>query len=98
MAINRLQMNSKHIHKINQDQINNHSNNNNNIYMVVSYIKGLSESFKNFCCKVGVQVHLKEGNTIKNLLASLKDRENIKQKSRVTYRYKLTTWMLMRST
>ena len=32
-------------------------NKTNNIYMVVPYSKGLSESFKNVCNKAGVQVH-----------------------------------------
>ena len=63
------------------------SNNIKNIYMVVSYTKGLSKSFKNVCGKVGIQFHFKEGNTTKNPLVAPKDRDNITQKSRIIYRY-----------
>ena len=48
----------------------------------------LSESFKNVCGKLRVQVHFKGGNIIKNLLVALKDRDNITQRSGVMYRYK----------
>ena len=37
---------------------------------------------------MGVQVHFKEGNAIKNLLVTPKDKDNITLKSRVIYRYK----------
>ena len=42
-------------------------------YMVVPYVKGLSESLENVCRKHGVQVYCKGGNTIKSLLMAPKD-------------------------
>ena len=49
--------------------------------MVVPYSQGISESFKNICRRYGIQVHFKGGKTIKNLLVSPKDKDNIKKKS-----------------
>ena len=37
-------------------------------YTVVPYHQGLSESYKNICRKYGIDVHLKGGHTIKDLL------------------------------
>ena len=54
--------------------------------MVEPYTKGLSESFKNICGKMGAQVHFKGGNTIKNLIVVPKERDVIKQKSWVIHR------------
>ena len=53
--------------------------------MVVPYSKGIAESFKNICRKYGIQVYFKGGKTIKNLLVSPKDKDNIKKKSNVIY-------------
>ena len=39
-------------------------------YILVPYHQGLSESFKRTCKKYGIEVHLKEGHTIKDLLMS----------------------------
>ena len=52
------------------------------------YHQGLSESFKRTCKKYGIQVHLKGGLTIKNLLMAPKDKDHILNKSGVIYRYK----------
>ena len=54
----------------NNHSTNNHNsyNNHNNIYMMVPYTSGVSESFKNICDEVGIQVHFGGGNIIKNLL------------------------------
>ena len=52
--------------------------------MVVPDSQGISESFKNICKKYGIQVYFKGGQTIKNLLLSPKDKDNIKKKSNVT--------------
>ena len=57
-------------------------------HIVVPYHQGLSENFKSTCSKYGVQVHLKGGLTIKNLLMSPKDKDTIWKKSGVIYRYK----------
>ena len=50
------------------------------INLMVPYTKGLSESFKNTYSKHGIQVHFKEGNTIKNFLVTPKDKDTITQK------------------
>ena len=57
-------------------------------HIVVPYHQGLSENFKRICKKYGVQVHLKGGLTIKNLLMAPKDKDTIWKKSGVIYRYK----------
>ena len=57
-------------------------------HMVVPYSKGIGESFKNICKKYGIQVYFKGGKTIKNLLVSPKDKDNIKKKSNVIYWYR----------
>ena len=83
-ALNRLQTSRNYRQSINQAQnnnnnhsTNNHNNaksnsNNENIYLVIPYTKGLSKRFKNIYGKVGVQVHFKGGNTIKNPLVAPK--------------------------
>ena len=50
-------------------------------------MKGFSESCKNICRKHGMEMYFTGGNTIKELLVHLKDRDNILQKSGVIYRY-----------
>ena len=57
-------------------------------YMMVTYIKGLSESLMNVCRKHGVQVYCKGGNTIKSLLMTPRDKDPITKKSHIIYRYK----------
>ena len=57
-------------------------------HIVVPYHQGLSENFKRTCSKYGVQVHLKGGLTIKDLLMSPKDKDTIWKKSGIIYRYK----------
>ena len=76
-ALNTLQTNRNYRHNISQAPNHNsyttsYNNNNRNIYMVVPYTKGLNESFKNFCGKVGVQIQVlfRGQNTIKNLLVA----------------------------
>ena len=55
-------------------------------YMVVPYVKGLSESLKNVCRKHGVQIYCKGSNTIKSLLMAPKDKDPITKKSGIIYR------------
>ena len=55
------------------------------IFIVVPYSRGLSESFKNVCVKAGIQVHFKGNNTIKDLLVAPKDRDSITNKGGVIY-------------
>ena len=57
-------------------------------HITVPYNRGLSESYKNTCKKYGIQVYLRGGKTIKNLLVAPKDREHITQKSGIIYRYR----------
>ena len=67
----------------------NHSNSNQQIgYIVVPYINRVSESVKTACGRHGIQVHFKEGKTIKDLLMEPKDKDCIIKKSGVTYRFK----------
>ena len=54
----------------------------------MAYIKGIGESCKNICSKLGTQMHFKGGRTIKDLLVKPKDRDTVWQKSRAIYRYK----------
>ena len=77
--------------RTNQDFSNNRNNtgfNNNRHYMVVSYVKDMSESCKNICRKHGIEMHFKGGCTINDLLVYLKDRDTILQKVGVIYRYR----------
>ena len=55
---------------------------------MVPYHQGLSENFKRTCSRYRIQVHLKGGLTIKNLLMAPKDKDTIKKKSGVIYIYK----------
>ena len=61
---------------------------NRNLYMVVPYHQGLSERIKRSCNTFGVQVFFKGGQTIKNLLMAPKDKDPLKNKSGVIYRFK----------
>ena len=77
------------------DRTNQHANNsknttdsnNNKPYIVVPYVKGMSESCKNICRKHGIEMYFKGGNTIKDLLVYPKDKDTILQKSGMIYRY-----------
>ena len=88
-ALNRASMRSKKNIRTNNNSTNMNSNDNkkNKPYIVVPYMKGLSESCKNICRKHGIEMYFKGGNTIKELLIHPKDRDNILQKSGVIYRY-----------
>ena len=57
-------------------------------HITVTYSRGLIESFKNTCKKYGIQVYIKGGKTIRNLLVAPKDKEHITQKSGIIYRFK----------
>ena len=77
--------------KKNQGNINNTEPSNTRApkpYIVVPYHQGLSESCKRICKKYGIEVHLKGGHTIKDLLMAPKDKDSILKKSGVIYRYK----------
>ena len=49
-------------------------------YMVLPYVKGLSESIKNVGKKHGIQTYFNGGNTIKSLLMTPKDKDLITKK------------------
>ena len=74
-ALNRVRMKIKAPSRQDQNKrdntITNNTSGNRKPYMVLPYVKGLSESMKNVCNKHGVQVHYKGGNTIKSLLMAL---------------------------
>ena len=77
----------------NKKRNNKGTNNNNNTntkkpYIVVPYIKGMGESWKNICRKHGVEAYSKGGSTIKDLLVHPKDKDTILQKCGVIYRYR----------
>ena len=57
-------------------------------YMVLPYVKGLSESIKNVGKKHGIQTYFKGGNTIKSLLMTPKEKDHITKKSGIIYRFK----------
>ena len=57
-------------------------------YMVLPYVKGLSESMKNVGKKHGIHTYFKGGNTIKSLLMTPKDKDHITKKSGIIYRFK----------
>ena len=57
-------------------------------YMVLPYVKGLSESMKNVGKKHGIQTYFRGGNTIKSLLMTSKDKDHITKKSGIIYRFK----------
>ena len=56
-------------------------------HIVVPYVQGLGDSFKNMCHKYGVQTHIKGGTTIKQLLVRPKDQDPKDRKSNVIYSY-----------
>ena len=94
-SLNRLQ--TKLNHKLSTIQphnwLNRHPTNNNNntgnhnIYLVVPYTKGLTESLNNMCNEVGVEVCFKGNNTIQNFLVASKDKNTITQNSDLIYRF-----------
>ena len=57
-------------------------------HIVVTYIRGLSESCKNIYSKHGKQMHFKADRTLEDLLVNHKDRDTVLQKSGVIYRYR----------
>ena len=94
---NSLQLNFNHKHNIRgphsankdpPDTTNSTDSNNKNIYIVVPYIRGISETFKNTCNKAGIQVYFKGHNIILTLFVAPKDQGNMCQKSGVIHHYK----------
>ena len=71
-----------------QNTIANNITGNKRSYMVLPYVKGLSESMKNVGKKHGIQTYFRGGNTIKSLLITPKDKDHITKKSGIIYRFK----------
>ena len=46
-------------------------------HIVIPYTQGVCESVKKICGRYGIQTHFKDGNTIRNLLVSPKDKDPI---------------------
>ena len=88
-AWNRVSINKKQ-KRNNQGNNNNNGNNTKKPYIVVPYMKGLGETCKNICMRHGVEVYLRGGSTIRDLLVHPKyrDRDTILKKSGVIYRYR----------
>ena len=74
--------------KNNNRNSNPNNNRDQNPHITVPYHQGLSESFKRTCKKYDIEVHLKGGPTIKNLLMTPKDKDPILKRSGVIYRFK----------
>ena len=49
--------------------------------IVIVYMQGLGESFKNSCGKYDIQTYFKGNRTLKNCLVSPKDKDPSEQKS-----------------
>ena len=56
-------------------------------HIVISYVQGICESIKKICGKHGVAVHFKEGQILKNILVSPKDKDSMANKNSVIYSY-----------
>ena len=54
-------------------------------HIVIPYAQGICESYKTICCKYGVHIHFKGGQTPKNLLVSPKDKDTITKKNSIIY-------------
>ena len=88
-AINRVKMKMRTpAQKKSTKNIANNQMNSQRPYIVVPYYQGLSESIKRTCSKYRVQVHLKGGVTIKNLLVTPKDQDPMLKKSGIIYSHK----------
>ena len=87
-ALNRAGIRKKNNNRSKNNNSSSIDNKKNKPYIVVTYMKGLSESCKNICSRHSIEMYFKGGNTIKDLLVHPKDRDDILQKSGVIYRYK----------
>ena len=47
-------------------------------HLVIPYTEGLHESINNACNKYGIQILLKSSSTLKNMLITQKDKDNIR--------------------
>ena len=86
-ALNRARMNTMDSNK-NRNRKTYSTTSNKKPYIMVPYMKGLSETCKNICRRHGIEMHFKGANTIRQLLVHPKDKDDILKKSGVIYRYK----------
>ena len=54
-------------------------------YIVILDLQGLCASIMNICGRYGIQIYFKGNRTLKNILVSLKDKDQIHQKSGIIY-------------
>ena len=59
----------------------------NRSHIVIQYVPGICESIKNIGKKHGVAVYFKRGRTLKNILVSPKDKDEMVEKNSVIYSY-----------
>ncbi len=74
--------------QLNNDKLTNNNNTDKKDYkgyVVVPYVKGLSEPYKRSLEKVGIQVFFKAGCTLRNLLVSPKDKDPKSKKQGIIY-------------
>ena len=76
-ALNRARINTSKKKNIRTDT----NTNSKKPYIMVPYMKGLSESCKNICRRHGIDMHFKGANTIRQLLVHPKDKDDILKKS-----------------
>ena len=86
-VLNRARMNTMDSNK-NRNRNGYSININKKPYIVVPYMKGLSETCKNICRRHGIEMHFKGANTIRQLFVHPKDKDDILKKSGVIYWYK----------
>ena len=67
------------------------------LYIVVSYHQELSESFKRTSKRYGIEVHLKGGHIIKDLLMVPKDKDPILKKVESYIDINVTGWIVMKN-
>ena len=79
-ALNRARINTSNKNK-NRRTYSNTSNK--KPYIVVPYMKGLSESCKNICRRHGIEMYFKGANTIRQLLVHPTDKDDILKRSGV---------------
>ena len=101
-AINRVKLKSQSTH-LKKKKGNNNQPGPSNIrgpkpYIVVPYHQGLGESYKNICKKYGIDVHLKGGHTIKDLLMAPKDKDPLLKKVGSYTGISVTGWIVMMNT
>ena len=101
-ALNRVKMRSQTTAPKKKNNNNRNFNPNNNMdakpHITVPYHQGLSESYKRTCKKYGIEVHLKGGPIINNLLMTPKDKDPILKKVGSYTDSNATGWSVMKST